>query len=447
MRGDPKWNFNAEGLQRQSPRSPERQRQANLNTTQQTARHAPQYHRDQPSHATAPTQFKQSRPSPSRQLPVQRPAPKRIAFVGPSFASLAVNLGGLVYDIACAGHRTACFAPDIDDEVACDVLRRRRAALSQLPAFRQGFSPIADQRAIWRLVSDFRKMQPHVVAGHSPKAAFLAAIAGKIARVPHIVSMIGELGRGFDDGAERGSFFSRARKKNILNLAFKFSDTAVFYNRENHKLLQAYNLLSRNIRQFPMNSTGIDLRYFPPAPLPALDHGIMFLFAGPLDRRLGIAEFCRAARLLQSRPGHYRCLVVGPEVEGPHGFPLSLLERQSDIIQYLGPQTDIRPFLSRSHVFVMPAKGDGIPQALIEAIAMGRPIITTTARGCIPAVREGANGLLVPPGDPQALSGAMAQLLMRPDRLPSMARASRDLAKNQFDIRRINTLLFGALDI
>jgi glycosyltransferase involved in cell wall biosynthesis len=116
-------------------------------------------------------------------------------------------------------------------------------------------------------------------------------------------------------------------------------------------------------------------------------------------------------------------------------------------VQYLGPQTDIRPFLARSHVFVLPAKGDAIPQALIEAIAMGRPVITTTARGCVPAVREGANGLLVPPGDPQALAGAMARLLMRPDLLPSMARASRDLAKSQFDIRRINALLFGALDI
>jgi glycosyltransferase involved in cell wall biosynthesis len=259
--------------------------------------------------------------------------------------------------------------------------------------------------------------------------------------------MIGELGRGFDDGPEGGSFLSRIRQRNILNLAFKFSDTAVFYNRENHKLLQAYNLLSRDIRQFPMNSTGIDLRYFPPAPLPALDHGIMFLYAGPLDRRLGIAEFCRAARLLQNRPGHYRCLVVGPEVEGPNGFPLSILSRQRDIVQYLGPQTDIRPFLARSHVFVLPAKGDAIPQALIEAIAMGRPVITTTARGCVPAVREGANGLLVPPGDAQALAGAMARLLMRPDLLPSMARASRDLAKSQFDIRRINALLFGALDI
>lgn len=447
MRGNPKWNFNAEGLQRQSSPAPGRQHQTRHNHPQQTAQHAPNYHRDPPPLATAPSQIQQPLPAPSRFLPVQKPAPKRIAFVGPSFASLAVNLGGLVYDIACAGHRTACFAPDMNDKAACDVLTRRRAALSQLPAFRQGFSPIADQRAIWRLASYFRKMQPHIVAGLSPKAAYLAAVAGTIARVPHVVSMISELGRGFDDGAEGGSFFSRIRQKNILKLAFKFSDTAVFFNRENHKVLQSCNLLSRNIRQFPINSTGIDLRYFPPAPLPALDHGIMFLFAGPLDRRLGIAEYCHAAQLLRNRPGRYRCLVVGPEVEGPHGFPLSHIKRQSGIIQYLGPQTDIRPFLSRSHVFVMPGKGDAIPQALIEAIAMGRPVITTTARGCVPAVREGANGLLVPPGDPQALSGAMAQLLMRPDRLPSMARASRDLAKSQFDIRRINTLLFGALDI
>jgi glycosyltransferase involved in cell wall biosynthesis len=173
----------------------------------------------------------------------------------------------------------------------------------------------------------------------------------------------------------------------------------------------------------------------------------MFLYAGPLDRRLGIAEFCEAARRLQAKPGNYKCLVAGPEIEGSHGFPLSELKRYRDVIQYLGPQADPRPYMARTHVFVLPARGDAIPQALIEAIAMGRPVITSTSRGCRVAVREGGNGMIVPPGDSSALAGAMARLLLRPDLIPAMSRASREFAEAQFDRRRINARLLAAIDL
>jgi glycosyltransferase involved in cell wall biosynthesis len=259
--------------------------------------------------------------------------------------------------------------------------------------------------------------------------------------------MIGELGRGFDDGLGRSSVISRQLQKTLLSLAFKLSHTVIFFNQENHKLLQQQNLLADSLRQFPVNGSGVDLRRFPPAPLPPLDRGVMFFYAGPLDRRNGITEFCNAARQLQTKPGHNKCLVAGPEIRGPHAFPLSALKRYRDVVQYLGPKADPRPYMARTHVFVFPARGDSVPQALIEAVAMGRPIITSTARGCRVAVREGINGMIVPPGDANALAGAMARLLQRPDLIPSMARASRQLAEAEFDSRRINMLLRNALDL
>ena len=78
---------------------------------------------------------------------------------------------------------------------------------------------------------------------------------------------------------------------------------------------------------------------------------------------------------------------------------------------------------------------------------MGRPVITSTSRGCRVVVREAGNGLLVRAGDAAALAGAMARLLQRPDLIPSMSRASRQLAESQFDSRRINALLLSALDL
>ena len=285
------------------------------------------------------------------------------------------------------------------------------------------------------------------MVGYSPKGAVLSGLAGRLAGVKRHIAMINELGRAFAEAPDRSSVPALRMQRSLLRLAFRVSDTAVFFNEENYKLLHQHGILPPRLRQFPMNSGGIDLRHFPQAPLPPLDRGVMFLFAGPLDRRLGIAEYCEAVRILNVKPGNYKCLVAGPEITGASAFPLAELKRYRDVVQYLGPQADPRPYMARTHVFVLPARGDAIPQALIEAIAMGRPVITSTSRGCRVVVREAGNGLLVRPGDAAALAGAMARLLQRPDLIPSMARASRQLAESQFDSRRINALLLSALDL
>jgi glycosyltransferase involved in cell wall biosynthesis len=388
-----------------------------------------------------------SRPEPrGRHLPV-RFVPKKIALVAPSRASLAVMGGSLINEIGQGGHHIFCFAPELQDRAATEALQRLGSRVVELPNFSQGFSPVADQRAIWKLATHFRALNPDIVAGYSPKGALIAALAARMARVPHVVSMIGELGRGFEETPGESSFLARQYQKAMLGLAFRFSDTGVFFNEQNYQLLQRNRLIPERLRQFPMNGSGVDLRRFPSTQLPPISRGVMFLYAGPLDRRFGIGEFCKAARILRTKPGNYQCIVVGPEVRGPHAFPLATLKRYRDVVQYVGPQADPRPAIAHTHVFVLPARGDVVPQALVEAVAMGRPVITSTTRGCRVAVREGANGMIVPAGDAQALAGAMARLLLRPDLIPSMSRASRELAEAEFDARRINGMLLAALDL
>jgi glycosyltransferase involved in cell wall biosynthesis len=373
-------------------------------------------------------------------------ARRRVALVGPSGASLAGTLGALIEDIAGQSHDLICFAPAFNQQ-AIRTLARIGVQGFPLPPFRQGLSPLADPQSVYRLARAFRQMKPDVVAGYSPKGAAIAATAGKMAGAEHIVTILAELGRGFAEPPEKPAPIARTFQKTLLRLAFRLSDTAVFFNEENCKVLQRQNMLPARLRLFPFNSGGVDLQQFRETPLPPLDRGVMFLFAGPLDRRLGVADYCEAARLMRAKSGNYRCLLAGPELHGSHGFPLAELKRYRDVVQYIGPQADPRPLMARTHAFVMPALGDAMPQPLIEAIALGRPVITTTSRGCRGAVSGGTNGMLVPPRDPTALASAMARLLLRPDLIPSMARASRSLAESQFDSRRINAQLLNALGL
>jgi glycosyltransferase involved in cell wall biosynthesis len=371
---------------------------------------------------------------------------QRVALVGPSGVSLSETFGTVIQDIAAAGHEVICFAPGFNRD-SVRALTRKGVKCASLPSFQQGLSPFADQRSVYRLAKLFRQIEPDVVAGYSPKGAALAAMAGRMAGVEHIVTILAELGRGFAEPPERSSPMARTFQKTLLRLAFRFSDTAVFFNEENHKVLARQNMMPEWLRQFPFTAAGVDVRAFSETPLPPLDRGVMFLFAGPLDRRLGVAEYCEAARMMRAKSGNYRCLLAGPEVRGTHGFPLAELKRYREAVQYIGPQLDPHSLIARTHAFVMPALGDAVPEPLIQAMALGRPLITSTSRGCRGAVSGGTNGMLVPPGDPIALARAMARLLTRPDLIPSMARASRALAESRFDSRRINAQFLSALGL
>jgi glycosyltransferase involved in cell wall biosynthesis len=371
---------------------------------------------------------------------------RRIAVVGPSGAALAVALGSLVQEIVNHGHEVICLAPGLEGPSA-KVFAGMGVECQALPAFREGASPIADTRCLFELTRFFRETEPDIVAGYSRKGAILTSLAARLSGTEHVVTLLAELGPGFADAPETSSLVTRSLQKALFRLTFKLSHTAVFFNEENHKLLLRHRLLPARLRQFPFNGGGVDLSLFPRTDLPPLDRGVMFLFAGPLDRRLGIQEFCEAARLLRGKSGNFRCLIAGPEVRGPNGFPLAELKRYREVVQYMGPQADPRPLMARTHVFVLPAIGDAVPSALIEAIAMGRPVITTTARGCRVAVHEGTNGMVVPPGDAGALAAAMARLLVRPDLIPAMSRASRALAESRFDSRRVHAQLLNALGL
>jgi glycosyltransferase involved in cell wall biosynthesis len=121
------------------------------------------------------------------------------------------------------------------------------------------------------------------------------------------------------------------------------------------------------------------------------------------------------------------------------------LRRHRGAVHYIGPREDLRPYVSKCHVFVAPSRGGGATPGLIAALAVGRPLIVSDTRGCRDAVAEGVNGLIVSPCDPSALFDGMVQILRRPDLLPGMAAASRIRAKHHFDAIAINEIVMETL--
>jgi glycosyltransferase involved in cell wall biosynthesis len=117
------------------------------------------------------------------------------------------------------------------------------------------------------------------------------------------------------------------------------------------------------------------------------------------------------------------------------------------VIEYQPWVEDVRPLIADSSVFVLPSYREGTPHTVLEAMAMGRPIITTDAPGCRETVRDGENGFLVAVRNVPALVEAMARFVHEPDLVKTMGRRSRLLAEEKFDVADVNRIILRTMGL
>ena len=131
-----------------------------------------------------------------------------------------------------------------------------------------------------------------------------------------------------------------------------------------------------------------------------------------------------------------RFILLGGLDSNPGALPREEVESWADDVEWPGHVPDVRPWLARASVFVLPSYREGVPRSTQEAMA--RAVITTDAPGCRETVIDGVNGFLVPPRDPEALAEAMERFILHPELIERMGQASRRLAEERFDVRRAN---------
>ncbi|MEX1045847.1 MAG: glycosyltransferase family 4 protein [Actinomycetota bacterium] len=158
-----------------------------------------------------------------------------------------------------------------------------------------------------------------------------------------------------------------------------------------------------------------------------------------LRHRKGVDVLIRAAAILERTEPGRKCLIAG---EGPLGDRLSEQARSVKSVEFLGIREDARSMIRSLDVFVLPSRYEGLPLVLLEAMALARPIVATTAGG-VPEVLDDSCGVLVPPGDPVALADAIAGLLREPDRAAELGVNARKAVEARGDIRRTARELSG----
>lgn len=371
---------------------------------------------------------------------------KLVAIVASHAPSLINFRGPLLAELRARGNRVLAIAPDFDAATTArlEALRidRREIALA-----RTGLDPIADWRSVRQLTALFAETKPDVVTGYTPKAAIYSAIAGRSAGVPAVVPMVTGLGYAFLQQRSLKIFAVRQATKALYARAFKASDAVIFQNEDDLATLRGLGLLPEGLPAHIVAGSGVDLDAFPACPLPSLEGGIDFLMIARLVRYKGVFEFCEAARALRARGAQARFRLIGGVESGPAAFKPAEIARFGDAVEYLGPRTDIAAQIAAAHIYVLPSYGEGMPRTVLEALAVGRPVITTDVAGCRSTVLPGVNGTLVPPRDAEALRQAMEGFLKRPDRIAPMAAASRRRAEAVYDVRLVTAATIAALGL
>jgi len=354
---------------------------------------------------------------------------KKILLVANTAWNLWNYRQSLIRAITQSGYRVVLVAPD----------DRFRDLLLQIPGVRfialrhlsrKGLSPLQNLRLLLELFRIFRQETPDIALLYTVKPNILGNFAAALAGGVKTVSVVEGLGYS-GSAAVRWRWLAAL----LYRLALRKTQKVVFLNRDDcREFLNKHLIRPAQAQIIP--GPGIDLRHFQPVGNPPADP-VVFLFSGRLLSEKGIREFAEAAKLLHRENARAIFRVLGAP---DPGNPASIHKDEvsgwaaDGFLEYLGSADDVRPTLAGAHVLVLPSfYREGVPRSVLEAMAMGKIIITTDTPGCRDTVEEGRNGFFVPPRDTVALLNAMRRVIqLTPEQRAGMSAWSIQKVKGEF---------------
>lgn len=314
---------------------------------------------------------------------------------------------------------------------------------------RTGMNPVTDLASLVALVRLMRKERPAYFLGYTVKPVIYGLLAARIAGVEHRIGLITGLGSAFDDA---GGSPGRAALQRIVmflyRIALSGATRVVFQNPDDRALFVRLGLVHADQTGL-VNGSGVPLDEFRHCPLPS-SGDCHFLLIGRLTRDKGVTEYIEAARSVKLRYPHAVFHIVGWIDSNPSSISQAELDAwmAEGIVEYHGRLDRVQERIAASHVFVLPSRhGEGTPRSALEAMAIGRPVVTTDAPGCRETVIDGDNGFLVPIRNAKALAAAMVRFLEDPSLIARMGQRSRDIAEQKYDVDLVNAQMLRHMGV
>ena len=316
-----------------------------------------------------------------------------------------------------------------------DAILREGFGLRRLAWRRRGDGMFGAARAIAEIVRLYRAERPDILHHVALKPVLFGAVAARLAfgrsEQPIRVAAIAGLGSGLRPGRSLGRFTTPVLRLGLR--AATRSGRVIVQNPEDGAALIGLGVDLARIAL--IRGSGVDAAHFRPMPESTGPAFAVALVARML-RSKGVLDAVTAVRQLRAQGSPVELLLAGPaDPDNPDSLDepgLRALAAEPGI-EWLGRVEDVREVWRRAAIAVFPSTyGEGVPKALLEAAACGRPTVAYDIPGCREVVRSDETGILVPAGDVRSLAEAVATLAADPAARQRMGAAARALVEREF---------------
>lgn len=348
-------------------------------------------------------------------------------------------------------HIAAPDAPKNPDEV--DKLKALGYRVHDITMQRTGTNPLADAQTCFGLYRLMKEVKPEYVLGYTIKPVIYGMLAAKMARVPHRFALITGLGYAFQ-GAEMQNHKTSTLQKlmhKLYKVALAAADKVFFQNPDDEALFKALGILPEAAPTKVVNGSGVNVDDFVVAdfPMQDLQPAPKFLLIARLLGDKGVREYAHAAQRLKAKYPQAQFDLVGWIDDNPDSIAQHELDAWvgEGVVRFWGKLDDVKPAIAACSVYVLPSYREGTPRTVLEAMAMGRPTITTDAPGCRETVIDEHNGYLVAVKSVDELAAAMEKYILQPERITAMGQAARQLVERRFDVHAVNRTMLAEMGI
>lgn len=300
-------------------------------------------------------------------------------------------------------------------------------------------NPLREFLVFLRLVWLYRREQPDLVHHFTIKCVLYGSLAARVTGIKKVVNAVTGLGHIFTDSGYRARILRPVIKLLYRLVLGNIQGRVIFQNEEDRWTFIELGMVDLSLTRL-IRGSGVNCDYFVPCPSYSLPQGIgvRILFASRLLREKGICELIEAARVIRRKGLYAEFMIAGDLYLGnPSSLTGDDLDaiRKEGLVTYLGHVDDMHALIAGSDIVVLPSYREGTPRILIEAAAMGKPIVATDIAGCNGLVVDGSNGLLVSPKTIEPLVKALETLIGSAELRKEMGGNGRKIVLEEFDER------------
>lgn len=349
--------------------------------------------------------------------------------------------GDLIKEIVSKGYEVIVTGPNKD---GLDKIEELGVRFVHIPLNKTGLNIIGDIRYIFDLMKLFKKERPDITLGYTIKPVIYGAIAAKLVGVKNINSMVTGAGYVFTAKTIKAKII-KFLVSILYRIGFKCANTVIFQNSDDLKEFTELGLLSEDKCKI-VNGSGVNMDKFQPSEFPKT---LTFFMLSRVMYSKGVREYLQAAKIAKEKYPQIRFMLLGAVENIQDSLSMDDLKPyiKDEIIDYFGETNDVSAYYKQTSVYVLPSYREGTPRTVLEAMAMGRPIITTNAPGCRETVQDGCNGFLIPIKDVDLLVEKMEWFVKHQDKIAEMGQASYDICLNKFDVKKVNEDMLNHMNI